>query len=390
MKNFWIKTHWLLGITAGVVLCVVGVTGAMQSFEEDILEWLNPEVFSTESATTSETPLHELFGRAQSAKPDQRITSWQIFAAPGHRMRIGFEAAAAPAPGEKKRTEFYYLNSADGQLYPPLRGDKFFHTVNDIHRRLAGGDIGKHIVGASVLALVVLSLSGLYLRWPNKPLQWRPWFKLNFNLKGRRFLRDLHMITGTWVLLLYLLSALTGLYWSYEWYKNGLHTLTGTARPLPVKLEKPVANLGNAGSYIEQWWTVFLQEGGSHFQHATLKFPEKPDQPLEIRYLSIDSPHDRAYNRLLLHPLNGDIMNHERYAEKTAGEKLIASIYVLHTGTFFGLAGIILLMISSLLMPLFAVTGWQMYLDRRRRERAAAASVARLAATVQPRNDSIG
>jgi sulfite reductase (NADPH) flavoprotein alpha-component len=111
---------------------------------------------------------------------------------------------------------------------------------------------------------------------------------------------------------------------------------------------------------------------------------------LEIRYLDINSPHDRAYNRLLLHPLNGEIINYERYAEKTAGAKLIASIYVLHTGTFFGLIGIILLMISSLLLPLFAGTGWQMYLDRRRRERGAAASAARLATAVQYRNDSIG
>jgi sulfite reductase (NADPH) flavoprotein alpha-component len=383
MKKFWTNVHWLLGITAGTVLCVVGVTGAIQSFEDDVLRWLNPQVFATQPAEN--LSLQELVARARFTRPEQRLSSWQIFADPAGYMRVGFDAATPPAPGEKKRTEFYYLNTANGQVYPPLRGEQFFHVVNDIHRRLAGGDIGKQIVGASVLALVVLCLSGLYLRWPNKPLQWRPWLKLDFKLKGRRFLRDLHMITATWMLLLYLLSALTGLYWSYEWYKNGLYALTGTPRPSPLKLEHEAAATPVV-QYIDQWLVVFLQASGGRFQHVTLKFPEKPDQPVELRYLAADSPHNRAFDRLLLHPISSEVLSHERYADKPAGAQLIASMYPLHTGGFFGLAGIIVLMLSSLLLPLFTVTGWQMYLDRRRREQGAATG--RQAAMVRSRNDS--
>ena len=34
------QLHWLLGITAGVVLMLIGVTGGLMSFQEDILEWI--------------------------------------------------------------------------------------------------------------------------------------------------------------------------------------------------------------------------------------------------------------------------------------------------------------------------------------------------------------
>ena len=52
----------------------------------------------------------------------------------------------------------------------------------------------------------------------------------------------------------------------------------------------------------------------------------------------------------------------------------MASVYALHVGSYFGLPGRILLFLASLSMPLFAVTGWLLYLDRWRKKRAALAA----------------
>ena len=59
-------------------------------------------------------------------------------------------------------------------------------------------------------------------------------------------------------------------------------------------------------------------------------------------------------------------------------------MFALHRGSFFGLGGVVVFMLASLLMPLFAITGWMLYLDRRRparrargRGRVAALSTAR-------------
>jgi sulfite reductase (NADPH) flavoprotein alpha-component len=34
-------------------------------------------------------------------------------------------------------------------------------------------------------------------------------------------------VVGTWVLLIYLMSALTGLWWSFDWYRSAANTLLG-------------------------------------------------------------------------------------------------------------------------------------------------------------------
>jgi sulfite reductase (NADPH) flavoprotein alpha-component len=46
MKKLWFQAHWLLGITAGVVLALMGVTGALLSFEDALLRWMNPGVMT--------------------------------------------------------------------------------------------------------------------------------------------------------------------------------------------------------------------------------------------------------------------------------------------------------------------------------------------------------
>ncbi|WP_421021516.1 PepSY domain-containing protein, partial [Klebsiella pneumoniae] len=45
-----------------------------------------------------------------------------------------------------------------------------------------------------------------------------------------------------------------------------------------------------------------------------------------------------------------------------------------HVGEYFGLPGRIIVTIASLTMPLFFVTGWLLYLDRRRKKRQVSAA----------------
>ncbi len=70
-------------------------------------------------------------------------------------------------------------------------------------------------------------------------------------------------------------------------------------------------------------------------------------------------------------------MSHKRYADKAAGERFMASIFPLHSGRYFGLVGVVLFMVASLGMPLFAVTGWMLYLARRRMKKAGTDSYSR-------------
>jgi sulfite reductase (NADPH) flavoprotein alpha-component len=95
----------------------------------------------------------------------------------------------------------------------------------------------------------------------------------------------------------------------------------------------------------------------------------EPNRPIEIRYLREDASHDRANNTLAVDASTGEVVRHEQYESKRTGEKFMSSIFPLHSGSFFGLPGIVIYMLASMAMPIFAITGWMLYLDRRRKNR---------------------
>ena len=419
-KNLWFQTHWLLGITAGVVLAVVGLTGGLLSFESDILRWLNPDVMTVAAQPEAPLPAAERLRIAQSAMPDKKIIGLTIEADPTLAGQVGFAGG--------RRGEWIYQNPYTGELLgKPSVGEDFLHLMEDIHRRLAAGDVGKQIVGASTVILLVLAFTGLYLRWPRQVGSWRAWLTFSFARKGRSFLWDMHSVIGTWVLPLYLLAALTGLYWSYDWYRDGLFELTGAPRPTPPQGQMaPGAGPGNAGANntanrgpanaagtgenrkpaaeagarsdrrrpeaepdqpakpafsdatVTRLWQSFEQELSQPYQRATLRLPERNGQPVEFRYLDADPAHDRANNTISFAVDTFSVVKHERYDQLPAGSKLMRSMFALHSGGFFGLTGLLLMMVASLLMPLFAITGWMLYLDRRGKKRAAKRAAASL------------
>lgn len=51
-KQLWFQLHWFVGITAGTVLIVLGLSGAVFSFHEEILDWLNPALRACRRAAT--------------------------------------------------------------------------------------------------------------------------------------------------------------------------------------------------------------------------------------------------------------------------------------------------------------------------------------------------
>jgi sulfite reductase (NADPH) flavoprotein alpha-component len=384
-KKILFQLHWFFGITAGLVLAIMGVTGALYSFQGEILEALNPQVLQVEAAGRERLPLAQMIERVEQAT-GQKVMGLGLSEAPNDVAR----ANLMPAPGERRGKSLLF-DPYTGQLLGEPVGSGFFMLVFQLHRWLAMGDVGKQLTGASTLALLFFALSGLYLRWPRQALSWRAWLTLNWAKQGRAFNWDLHAVAGTWVLVFYLSAALTGLSWSYDWYRNGLNRLFsdapagqgpgGERRGGPGGERGPGRGPGQMAPpanvpapNFELIGQTLSRELGDQLATWNLRLPQGPGQPVQVMYLTRDAAHPRAFNQMGIHAQSGALLSHQRYADKAVGDKLLQSIYPIHTGEILGLPGRILVMLASAAMPLFFITGWLLYLDRRRKKRAVLAS----------------
>ena len=152
LKKILFQVHWFIGITAGVVMAVVGVTGGMLSFENQLLYVFNPGVMHiTPPGTEALSPV-ELIRRAQAVNPGRRIVSLTVSSDPENTARIGFAADAQSGqsvPGGQRRGEMRYVDPYTGAVLAKPHGEDFFRTVMQVHRWLAAGETGKQIGRAS-------------------------------------------------------------------------------------------------------------------------------------------------------------------------------------------------------------------------------------------------
>ena len=372
-KNVLFQLHWLFGITAGLVLALMGITGALYSFQEEISTALNPDVLQVQVRESGVLPPGQLVEKLESAA-GMRIAGMRVYTLENKASQVFF----APKPGER-RGPMRYFDPYTGELRGEPAGKAFFDLMFQLHRFLAMGEFGKQITGACTLMLLFFCLSGLYLRWPRNALSWRTWLTFDWAKKGRAFNWDLHAVAGTWCLVFYLLAAVTGLTWSYQWFNNGATALLGGA-PAGQQGGKPGGGRGERRGPPAQaaepvpvnydaLWSTVTSIAGPRLATYNLRLPQAAKQPVTVLYLLDDSPHERAMNEIQLDASTGAIRSQKRYADQRLGQQLLTSIYSLHVGSYFGLTGRILMTAASVTMPLFFITGWLLYLDRRRKKR---------------------
>ena len=404
-KRFWTQAHWLIGITAGSLLLLIGLSGAVLSFREELLDALNPG--GRQVAPRAHSPLTPdgLLDALATAHPHDKPTTLALYAAPGRAARV----ILAAKEGER-RGETLYLDPYTGATLPELRGADFFETTEALHRwLLLPREPGRVAAGTLAIGLMLLSLSGLYLRWPRKLTDWRQWWHVDPKLEGRALWRRLHLVVGTACLPLYLVLTATGIYWSFDAVRDPVSAWLGEPRAPRAAMaagkgakdakdakskkpktseagesaapSSPTSTEAPAGPHLDPAWRTFeslarvnaagVAQPTAGWTEASLRVPATAKAKLVVTWLDTDAPHERARNKTTLNP-DGTLAQDERYAAKLLGGRALAAIYPLHMGTYFGPPGRIVMMIAALMLPAFTITGWWLYLGRRKLERQAA------------------
>ena len=410
-KKILFQIHWFLGISAGLILSIMGVTGAIYSYEQPIQKWLNPESYTVQVEQKNKLTPAQIFQHFQHTDPTIKINSITINPDPTASSSINIVKEGA------RKGYNMMINPYSAAVLPEIKGREFFQFIQQLHRNLTVGEVGKQITGASALMLIYFVLSGLYLRWPKKHSV-KQWLFVKPKLKGRNFLWDLHAIVGTWVIIFYLLLAFTGLYWSYDWWRNGMFKVMGVERPQPemqanaqnkgaenkqsqlpeINQNKPATTAqtehaqkgegrGSKGlkpeqvSYaLNQTWTGFNAQVGREYSSITFNIPKKANGEMEVSFVDSIPQHERARNKATYDYQASQIKKLELYEDQKLNQKIMNSMLPVHRGSFFGPVYQFAAMLAALIMPLFFITGWMLYLKRRKQKRL----------TQQARNSLIG
>ena len=356
---FW--CHLAAGVTAGIVILVMSITGALLAFQPQVERYAERRVRTVQppGPDAERLAMQALFAKVRAARPDLKPTGFTLSSDP--------TAAAAFALG---REGVLYVNPYPGDVTGEgAQGTRaFFQSVTDWHRWLgARGDTSRAITGACHAAFLGLALSGLYLWWPKKwtrkNLASVTLFKRGLSRRARDF--NWHNVTGFWCALVLVLLTATGMVMSYQWANNLLYTVTGS--PVPQQQGAPPqgpTGAGNAASQtpmelpgnFEQLWSRAAQQA-QQWETLNLRLPMRADAPAAFTFRGIGGWNPIASSQLTLDPATAEVVRWEPYASLSLGRRLRLWVRTTHTGEAGRLPGQIIACIASLGGALLVWTG---------------------------------
>ena len=227
MKKIFRKIHLWLSVPFGLIITLVCFSGAMLVFENEVNEWFRRDLYYVETVKESPLPMDKLLEKVATTLPDSvSVTGVSISSDPGRAYQVSLS---------KPRRASLYVDQYTGEVKGKSERSGFFMFMFRMHRWLLdsmnpgneGIFWGKMIVGVSTLLLVFVLISGIVIWWPRTRKALKNSLKITATKGWRRFWYDLHVAGGMYALIFLLAMALTGLTWSFPWYRTAFYKVFG-------------------------------------------------------------------------------------------------------------------------------------------------------------------
>ena len=396
MKKIFRKIHLWLSVPFGLIITLVCFSGAMLVFENEVNEWFRRDLYYVETVKESPLPMDKLLVKVATTLPDSvSVTGVSISSDPGRAYQVSLS---------KPRRASLYVDQYTGEVKGKSERSGFFMFMFRMHRWLLdsmnpgneGIFWGKMIVGVSTLLLVFVLISGIVIWWPRTRKALKNSLKITATKGWRRFWYDLHVAGGMYALIFLLAMALTGLTWSFPWYRTAFYKVFG------VEVQQRAAQGHEQKSDAQKRNTKLAahrekkREGNEVRKGERSRRPENNHSDMysvtspfvywqeiydklrrqnpEYKQISISSGtasvsfnrfgNQRASDRYSFNTDNGEFTETSLYQHQDKSGKIRGWIYSVHVGNWGGMFTRILTFIAALLGSALPLTGYYLWIKR--------------------------
>ncbi len=362
-QNAWLVFHRWTGIIAGLVTVIVGITGSLLVFEDELDVTLNDKLFTISSASHP-LPLDQLVAAAEEANPAWKAS---IVSRVDDATERAFVVTLRDANGEEKQI---FINPYTASVNGTRSSLSSMALIRRLHGDLTLGSIGENALGILALLLMAMFVAGLVVWWPRKGTL-KSALSVKWDGSSRRVLKDLHNTSGVYLFVFLFLSALTvpPIVWKMT---------TPAGGPPPAAAQSPNSGLvaGNAppaatlraGLAPTIPWQQAANSALSAVPGTWLGFILRPLGPQPFYLIRVFPPGENAVDKqttVFVNRFNGSIIRISVPAAPTWTSLLSADFAAsLHSGAIAGLPGRLFMFVAGLFFPALFVTGFVLWWRR--------------------------
>ncbi|SMD15478.1 PepSY-associated TM helix domain-containing protein [Pedobacter nyackensis] len=354
-KKITRQIHLWLGLGTGLVVFVVGITGCLYVFEEEIRDFTQKDRLYVQA---QERPF---IGLESILRNFEQITSGEKISG----IRITERKPNATVQLSAKKGVVYYFNPYDGNLVYK-GGTDWLDTVKEIHMTLLLGETGKFIQRWSIVIFVIMLITGLVLWFPRQMRMLRQALTIKWSGSFKRVNYDLHNVLGFYSSGILIVIALTGLFFAFKEVKTAAAFFTGT------KLSDGEKQVSVKPAVIDSLPVRY----GNMYRNMSVKYPGAESTSISIRKsgelrLRMIYPYEwaRNQNTFYFDAATGMLLRAKFYKAYNKADLVEATNYDLHTGRLFGLFGKIIACIASLIAASLPVTGFIIWLKKKKKKK---------------------
>jgi uncharacterized iron-regulated membrane protein len=372
------KIHLWLGLTSGLIVFIIAITGCIYAFEREIqsatqsFRYVEPQ----QAPYLQPTRIKEI---AETNLPRKSLHSI-MYGKPGEAVRITFYHL-----GE----EYYYMmyvNPYSGQVLKTVNMNRdFFRIVLVGHFYLwLPPAIGQPITLVATGIFVVMMITGIILWWPRNKSAARQRFSIKWSAAWRRKNYDLHNVLGFYMTWVAIILAITGLAFGWQWLAKTVYHGVGGKKSLMFTesvsdTSSKALAAGNTVHNVDKLW-VRMQQEHKEAETIEMHFAESDSSSLEVAINPDASTYWRSEYRFFdQYTLNEFKVDHiyGRFKDLTKADKMIRMNYDVHVGAIWGLPGKILAFFASLIAASLPITGFLIWWGRRKKKTKAQPAAAK-------------
>lgn len=381
MRKFFSKLHLWLSIPFGMLITLICFSGAALVFEKEVMELSRRDLYFVKQVETTPLPLEQLMAQVAATLPDSvSVTGVNISSDPERAYQVTLS---------KPRRASMYVDQYTGEVTGRYERAPFFTFMFRMHRWLLdsmkpdGGIFwGKMIVGTSTLMFVFVLLSGIVIWWPRTRKALKNSLKIVTDKGWRRFWYDLHVAGGMYTLVFLLAMALTGLTWSFQWYRTGFYKVFGVEAQAGGDHGHAEAKKGGERSGKRSEDDGARERcNRSPYAHWQRVYDQLAEANPGYRQITVSNGsatvaasrfgNQRGADRYTFNPRNGEITGATLYKDQDNSGKIRGWIYSVHVGSWGGMFTRILTFIAALIGTSLPLTGYYLWLRKRKMKRNA-------------------
>jgi uncharacterized iron-regulated membrane protein len=369
-SKYWTgQVHLWLGLTSGLFVCFLGITGCILAFEKEIENITQPYRFTKVEARAM-LPPSSLKKIADEALPGK------------HAHSVGYQQGKASQVVYFAEAPSYYwivfLNPYSGEVLKVKNmDDDFFRIVIMGHYYLwLPPYIGQPILATATLMFLCLLISGLVLWWPKNKAASKKRFSIKWNAKWKRVNYDLHNVLGFYLTWILIFIAITGLVMGFQWFAKSVYWISSGGKQMKHYAESySDTTLVNTAigkkPAMDILWAKTLNGLPSYTGGIEVHVPENAKSAIEVALNPDTDTYWKAdylyYDQYTLQEMK-ITHSYGKLANASVADKIARMNYDIHIGAIAGLSGKIIAFLASLIAASLPITGFMIWRGRKKKK----------------------